>query len=296
MDVNWGNMASTTCPNVGIMQGRLLPPVNGAIQAFPQERWKEEFPLAQKAGLYCIEWIFDNEKKGENPLSTDQGVVDIRQLAEDCKVHVRSICADYYMTHRLVCPDGTIDKLTVDHLFWLINQIRNLGGEYVVLPFVDFSSLKTPIEVGGLERLINEIIPGVEKQGVEIHLETDLLPNVLAKIMDRVDHPLIRLNYDIGNSASLGYDPNTEVSLLGGHLGSVHVKDRLLGGSTVPLGEGNADLPTSFGLLHQAKFGRWFILQAARQKENEEMELTVKNRKLVERYCREATTYNSNSV
>ena len=41
---------------VGIMQGRLVPPVDGRIQAFPAENWKDEFELASDAGLACIEW------------------------------------------------------------------------------------------------------------------------------------------------------------------------------------------------------------------------------------------------
>ena len=46
---------------IGIMQGRLLPPVNNAIQAFPKENWQKEFPIASELNLDCIEFIFDGE-------------------------------------------------------------------------------------------------------------------------------------------------------------------------------------------------------------------------------------------
>ena len=35
---------------IGIMQGRLVPPVDGRIQAFPEENWKEEFELLVQMG------------------------------------------------------------------------------------------------------------------------------------------------------------------------------------------------------------------------------------------------------
>ena len=46
---------------IGIMQGRLSPPIDGRIQAFPINDWESEFEKASKIGFDCIEWIFDME-------------------------------------------------------------------------------------------------------------------------------------------------------------------------------------------------------------------------------------------
>jgi hexulose-6-phosphate isomerase len=70
--------------------------------------------------------------------------------------------------------------------------------------------------------------------------------------------------------------------MIGSKLGSVHVKDRLLGGGTVPLGTGNADLMTTFNCLFENEFNRWFILQAARDKNCSELDLAVRNKEFVE--------------
>ncbi|HLD47492.1 MAG TPA: TIM barrel protein, partial [Desulfobaccales bacterium] len=114
------------------------------------------------------------------------------------------------------------------------------------------------------------------------HLETDLKPAPLAKLLQKVSHPLLRANYDIGNSASLGHDPVEELTLLGPWLGSVHVKDRLLGGGTVPLGTGAADFIACFRLFRQSNYRGPFILQAARQEGMSETELAVRHRRFVE--------------
>ena len=44
------------------MQGRLSPPVDGRIQAFPRVWWREEFALADEADLRIMEWTLDHEK------------------------------------------------------------------------------------------------------------------------------------------------------------------------------------------------------------------------------------------
>ncbi len=47
--------SDTTHPPLGIMQGRLVPPVDGKIQAFPAGSWERELLLARQAGLDLIE-------------------------------------------------------------------------------------------------------------------------------------------------------------------------------------------------------------------------------------------------
>ena len=83
------------------MQGRLLPPINGQLQAFPINYWQRglEFEKAQRLGLDCIEWIYGVESYN-NPLLTKYGksqIVDIQRLYG---VNVRSLCADYFVN----CP------------------------------------------------------------------------------------------------------------------------------------------------------------------------------------------------
>ena len=52
-----------------IMQGRLVAPIDGRIQTFPRDRWRDEFPRAVEAGLDGIEWIFDEAGEAANPNS-----------------------------------------------------------------------------------------------------------------------------------------------------------------------------------------------------------------------------------
>lgn len=268
--------------SIGIMQGRLSPPIDGRIQSFPVDTWREEFARARDAGLDCIEWIHEAGTEEANPLRTDAGVASIRRLADDSGVAVWSVCADYYMEERLVAPDGAPRGDAVEHLKWLLERVGLLGARYVVLPFVDASSLQSLRELEGLLAVLRAVTSAAERAGVELHLETDLKPPAFVAVLERSSHPLVRANYDIGNSAALGHDPVEELRLLKPWLSSVHVKDRVLGGGTVPLGMGTADLPTCFRLICAAGFCGPFILQAAREEGLSEVDLAIRNRRFVQ--------------
>ncbi len=97
-----------------------------------------------------------------------------------------------------------------------------------------------------------------------IVFESDLPPGPLAAFIERFDVDTFGLNYDIGNSASLGFDPEQEFFAYGDRVANVHVKDRSLGGTTVPLGDGDADFDTVFGSLAAVGYSGNYILQTAR--------------------------------
>ena len=99
---------------------------------------------------------------------------------------------------------------------------------------------------------------------MNLALETDLPPGRFAELLRSLDAPNVTVNYDIGNSASLGFDPVEELEAYGTKITDVHVKDRLLGGSSVKLGTGNAQLDRVFGLLGQLGYAGTIIMQASR--------------------------------
>src|SRR5450432_3170882 len=83
--------------DIGIMQGRLLPPIEDRFQCFPRDRWPDEFAFAEQAELSAIEWIYDLFGADMNPLATDAGIGQIKSLSARHHVEVRSVCADYFM-------------------------------------------------------------------------------------------------------------------------------------------------------------------------------------------------------
>ena len=64
----------------------------------------------------------------------------------------------------------------------------------------------------------------------------------------------------------------------------MHIKDRVLHGSTVPLGKGDADLDAVFAGLRRLNYAGDFILQVARGTAGDEVAWAKANRAIVERY------------
>ena len=272
--------------DIGIMQGRLGPPVEERFQSLPRGRWAEEFPGARQAGLASIEWIYDLFGAEENPLATDAGVASVRALSEQHGVEVRSLCADYFMDRPLLRVDASVRAERIATLRWLLGRCAALPIKRVVLPFLDRSRIESAEEIEQVIAIFQAVLPTAERTGIELLLETSLPPPELARLLARLPQPLVKLNYDSGNSASLGYAVREEFAAYGERVGSVHIKDRVRGGSTVPLSRGAADLPALFAELSRVGYGRNLILEAARGIPGDEVAWARQNREFVEKLQR----------
>ena len=267
--------------HIGIMQGRMVPPTDNRIQCFPRDRWADEFELAAQAGLDCLEWIYDLYGADINPLATDSGLEKLRELSRQHKVKILSICADYFMDKPLVRASQAELEDRLHTLYWLLERGRLIGINRMVIPFVDASRIDTQAEFEGVGLLLKRILEENRESGIEIHLETSLAPARFAELMSGLPDPRLKVNYDSGNSSSLGYSPREEFAAYGERVGSVHIKDRLLGASTVPLGTGDADFPALAEGLRKVAYQGDFILQVARGVSGDEVAWARQNRAFV---------------
>jgi hexulose-6-phosphate isomerase len=263
------------------MQGRLSPPENGQIQAFPRQSWRQEFPLAAEAGLDFIEWIFDVHGHHANPIETDEGVHEVAALCSQNHVSVVSLCADYFMERPLVRATDSELNERLATLDWLMHRSRMLGVSRIVLPFVDSSRIDSVVEMLAVCRTLEHALESADRTGLEIHLETSLAPGPFAEMLARLPHPRLRVNYDTGNSSCLGFVPAEEFASYGERVGSVHIKDRKRNGGTVPLGEGDTDFVAVFECLRQTGFSGDFTLQVARDRPGRETNWAAQNRAFV---------------
>lgn len=266
---------------IATMQGRLVPPTENRFQCFPRERWSDEFALAAASGLTAIEWIYDLHGADVNPLASDDGLARMKTLSAQHDVVVCSLCADYFMDRPLlrVDPEGLEERL--ETLFWLLRRCATMGMNRVVVPFVDASRIDSDAERDHVIAVLERVLPVAEETGVELHLETSLPPSRFADLLTRLPHPMLKVNYDSGNSASLGYHPRDEFAAYGERVGSVHIKDRVSGGGTVPLGSGNTDFEALFERLDQIGYDGDFVLQAARGTSGDEVSWASRNREFV---------------
>ena len=264
---------------IGVMQGRLLPPIEGRHQSFPSKHWREEFPLAAEASVDAIEWIYDAISESENPIGTDSGLAEIRQLSEKCKIVVVSVCADYFMARPLAKAVAAEQEERINKLLWLLDRCKLAGIHRVVLPFLDNSRIESDAEEVQVVQVMRRALAHAEKAGIELDFETSLDPQRLKALLAKL--PQLKVNYDSGNSASLGYNVREEIAAYGDRIGGVHIKDRIRGAGTVPLGTGNAEIAVLLSHLHKVGYKGDFVMEAARGEPGKELGWVRHNREFV---------------
>lgn len=254
--------------DLAVMQGRLLPKYLGRYQAHPIGYWHREFEVAKNYEIGLIEFILDYDDWGNNPLMSEIGINEITQVSLKTGVFVKSACADFFMEAPLHGRSLTdcLDSQKV--LIKLIHNCAKLGINDIVIPCVDQSSLRE--DRSNMKELVKNMLPAVdlaEKYGLNLALETDLPPKSFADLLEMFSSPRVTVNYDIGNSASLGYDPIEELVAYGNKISNIHIKDRILNGGSVELGTGSADFKTFFTELSRLSFKGIFVMQAFRDDE-----------------------------
>lgn len=249
---------------IGYMQGRLSPLVDGKIQAFPWDHWQSEFPAAQKLGIDAMEWTLDQEGLYKNPLMSEAGQREIQSLCEKHKVSIPSLTGDCFMQAPYWKHVGESRRSLQNDLKNIIQSCSNLGIKFIVVPLVDAGSIESAEQEEVLLNHLEEITPFLKACNVQIVFESDLEPQPLKEFIAKLPEDSFGINYDSGNSAALGYNPTEEFSAYGDRVLNVHIKDRLLGDTTVALGAGNTDFDAVFKGLASINYKGNLILQTAR--------------------------------
>jgi len=248
----------------GFMQGRLSPLVDGRIQAFPWTSWKDEFQLAEQIDFRLMEWTLDQARLYENPLMIETGQVEIRELCQRHNIGIPSITGDCFMRAPLwKAVRNERDALERDFVE-IAAGCATIGISMIVVPLVDNGQLENIEQENTLVAFMQNQTQFLSKKKLRVVFESDFAPTDLARFIERLDPALFGINYDIGNSAALGFNPFEEFAAYGHRIINVHIKDRILGGTTVSLGTGNADFKVVFAELLRIGYKGNYIFQTAR--------------------------------
>jgi hexulose-6-phosphate isomerase len=243
------------------MQGRLSPRQGDRLQAFPSSTWRQEFMQARALGFECMEWIFLADTASDNPLASAQGRREIVGAIATSGVPVVSICAPYFMVHKLAGVSESERAENVQRLRELVVWAHAVGATRILLPLLEsaalgsaeleaqaVASLRSAARVAGMA----DIVLGVE---MEIPGER------YAAFIERVGEPNVRAYYDAGNSTAQGFDIAEDVLHVLPHLEAVHLKDRKAFGKSRPLGSGDANFRGLFAELAKRGFAGDFVFE-----------------------------------
>jgi len=258
---------------IGFMQGRLSPIIDGKIQAFPWNSWMDEFSIAGKLRIPLMEWTLDQERLYENPLMNEVGRAEIRTLCRSNGIQIPSVTGDCFMQAPFWKVDGVARTNLEKDFIAIVKSCYEVGILILVVPLVDNGRLDNVKQENDLIQFLKLHENFFLLHKIKIVFESDFSPNELERFIKRLNPAVFGVNYDIGNSAALGFDPREEFSKYGERIMNVHIKDRMLGGTTVPLGTGNANFEVIFSELSRLNYEGNFILQTARATSDEHAEV-----------------------
>ena len=261
---------------IGFMQGRLCDQIDGKIQAFPILEWENEFPKAADMNIHLLEWTLDQEGLYANPLMNPNGQDKIKSLCNKYSISIESVTGDCFMQEPF-WKTNEKNKAKLQNTFLdIVYSCSKLKINYLVVPLVDNGRLETIDEENMLIEFLLSNYKYFNESNVSIIFESDYQPKNLFRFINLLPSRSFGINYDTGNSAALGLDPNEEIPLYGDRIKNVHIKDRIYKGTTVPLQKGNVNFKSVFKQLSLISYQGNFILQTARSTNgNHEVDLSL---------------------
>lgn len=277
-------MAGNFSFKIGFMQGRLSPLVDGRIQAFPADHWREEFVAADQVGLHIMEWTLDHHNLSTNPLMTSMGRQEIQQLTASHGMAIPSLTGDCFMQAPFWKKTGAARTALLKDFDAVAKSASEASIGILVVPLVDNGSIEAAGQAEALAAELNARADTLRSLKIRVAFESDFRPAELRSLVEQFPADVFGINYDTGNSASMGYDPMREWSTYGQRVFNVHIKDRVRGGTTVPLGEGSCDFSECFAAMRSRGYTGNLILQTARATDGNHAEAIKKNLLFLQRF------------
>ena len=191
--------------NLGIMQGRLVNSPNKKIQCFPAKEWKKEFKIANRNNFRLIEWTVNQYNLYVNPLLHLNKLKEIQKEKKKFNIKIDSLTCDYFMETAFFLEKNNLKKeRIIKNLKKLIKHSQILDIKFFIIPLVDKASIKSKMHENQVTKLIKKFLPLIKKNAF-ILFETDYKPNKIRNFIKKYNTPKVKINYDIGNSASLGF-------------------------------------------------------------------------------------------
>ncbi len=124
--------------------------------------------------------------------------------------------------------------------------------------------------------LLKEVAPRAEKAGVVMGLENSLSPKDNVDLVDRIDHPCVKVYYDLDNMYQYGHgnDAVAGIKLLGlERIAAVHVKNK----GRILQDNWRIDWVAAFQALTEIGYDGWLVFESEHKNHQQCREMTQQN-------------------
>ena len=220
-----------------------------------------------------------------NPLLTEEGQAKLFRLMSETNVRVQSLTCDNLMQSP-VHKDGTHGRTSKVEFLKMLRLLPKIDNFIIVWPLVDGGSIDSLDELKMFKSFVVDLVPLLREYKFKIAFETQISPKENSIFLSNFPTDVIGLNLDIGNSASNGFSILEDYELNGERILNIHIKDRLFGGKTIPLGKGDV-IWSDFKIITK-KYSGAMIFQSARI-DNQSEEMTILS---YLNFCQESHIFN----
>lgn len=256
----------------GVVQGRLTKSPPGCLQWFPQDNWRNEFSVASSLGINYIEFIAEVQNNSNNPIWTDEGIFEIKQLSKENNLTIHSLCNDYIVENSFLLE--SVIRQNED----LLSQAHKLGINKYIMPFFEKSEL-THSNMIDYIKSIKHVAKVANEIDISVCLETILNGQELIELLSKINMPNVKIVYDTGNRVAFGHDLSNDIRLLGDNITHVHIKDKNKNNENVLLGTGLVNFESVFSAFNDINYNGPFTFETTRG--NNPIETAVYNMNLV---------------
>ncbi len=269
---------------IGFMQGRLIKSEKkNFVQSFPWKNWKKEFYIAKENKIRLMEWTIDYFNFEKNPLINKNQTKLIKKLKKKNNLDIQSVTCDFYMHKPFTkARSSYLKKKIYRNVITLIHACKELKINKLIFPLVDNSSLKNFDDEKKTISFFLKFNKLLKLYNIKILFEIDFNPKKILKFIGNFDK-YYGINYDSGNSASLGFDI-TEEQIYFHRVKNIHIKDRLYGGTTVKLGNGDCNFSKLFKIIKKSGYKENLILQTAKTWKKNEIGEIIDNINFIKKF------------
>jgi len=243
---------------IGIMQGRLSLPSNRTRQVFPMDTWREEFEVAAQLGLNTIEWLVEAETLQINPLLSASGRQEIERLARQTGVRVDSVCAHCVLQWQPYDEGGSA---RLEPLAMIISAAGAAGIKHVIIPVLEAATTRKAKSLNAAVALFKEAMAAAENSQVNLVFELDRTAEDSLEFVQGFGSASAKICYDSGNATADGRNIVTEIEQLLPVVAEIHLKDRRVGGGSMPLGQGDTPFTDFFKTLNANHWRGPFVME-----------------------------------
>jgi sugar phosphate isomerase/epimerase len=153
-----------------------------------------------------------------------------------------------------------------------------LGSSVVLVPFFqkDAPDMSNEASYGPVVQLLQRAAPSAADAGVTLGLENSLSPGDNAKLLKLVNHPSVKVYYDIHNMAHYGHTAEaiSGIKLLGrNQICQVHIKNR----DRLIEEPGLVDWSAALRALSEIGYAGWYVFESDHKNSDQLIDSTEKN-------------------